>query len=511
MKKNKINKNQLEEKVRSLFRRAGFDISDEEEVIILQGGQKHRTVEIGAKLGEDSLKILIECKEGRQSNLQITNLVNDYLEIQKQSKADKIIFVIPDREIEEKDRNYINEKKMILWDLNKLKYYEILTDTIKHYARYEIIHAIGLETKEESNVHHVLALKITQPLLSSTQEIFLFSATPDILLKTAVVFRRAAEENKKAFQRLLRKPRLSEIARYVSKTDALLPTDIVIALPNKIEVSNINLSDQQVHISSKYRAQLVVLRIPLKYASLEIIDGQHRLFGFIDADNKYRKGFSLVITGLKSIPEDKKKQIFIDINEKAKKLDPNLLAHLSYTDNENLCKENPRLMAIKVVMELNKITPFKGKIRYLETGDEIITLKGFSGYDLRSLVSPKGALRQFNKSNSSEKYIKSLRKYFSIISKLFKEEWNNPEEYIIATNRGITAFLKLLNSLVTITKPKRELSQLKIEKYLKQLKKFPSWETKHLKGQYIGAAGWKKFYEDLQKTIRKKYKNFGKA
>ncbi len=513
MKKNKDNKNQLEERVKSLFKRAGFDVKDEEEVVKLEGGQKHRTVEVSARVGKDSLKILIECKGGKQKKLQITNLVNDYLEIQKQAKADKIIFVIPDREIKEADRNYIIEKKMILWNLNKLKYYEILADTIKHYARYEIIHAVGLETKEESNVHHVLALKITQPLSSSNQKIFLFSINPENLLKTAVIFRRAAEEKKEAFQRLLKKTRLLDIANYVSKVDALLPTDIVVALPERVEITDINLNSsiKNLHISNKNIVKLVLLRIPLKYASIEIIDGQHRLFGFVDAKAKYRENFNLVITGLKSIPKSKKKQIFIDINEKAKPLDANLLAHLSYTDNEDLCRKDPKLMTIKIVMELNKITPFKERIKYLETGDEIITLKGFSAYDLRRLVGPKGALRKFNKNNNSEKYVKSLRTYFSIVRKLFKKEWDNPEEYIIATNRGITAFLKLLMPIIAITKPKRELSQSKIEKYLKQLRNFQSWETKRLRGQYIGAAGWKKFYEDLQKTIRRKYKKFGKT
>lgn len=514
MKKDKAGKNLLEERVRLLFKQAGFDVGDKEEVVMLQGGRKHRTVEIGITIGKDSLKILIECKGGKQKKLQITNLVNDYLEIKKRAKADKVIFVIPDREIEDGDRDYINEKNMALWDLNKLKYYEILANTIKDYARYEIIHALGLKTGEESNVHHVLALRIAQPLSSSDQKIFLFSITPENLLKTAVIFRRAAEEKKRAFQRLLKKSRLSQIGRYVSNTDALLPTDIVVALPDEVEVTPIDINSyikkKHLHISNEDSARLVILRIPLKYASLEIIDGQHRLFGFVYAEEEYRKNFNLVITGLISVLEDKAKQVFIDINEKAKKLDPNLLAHLSYTDDEKLYKEDKKLMAIKIVMELNKLTPFKGRIKYLETGDEVITLQGFSGYDLRGLIGPKGILRNLNKKNDSEKYVKSLRKYFGVISELFKNEWNDPKKYIIATNRGITAFLKLLKPLVVITAPKRELNREKMGKYLKQLKDFSSWETDKLKGQYIGAAGWKKFYEDLQKSIRRKYKKFGK-
>lgn len=523
MRKNKIQSNPLEENIRMLFRKCGFIVSDKEEIVILDGGKKHRTVEISVMISDDDrLKILVECKGGKQNNLKIPSLVHDYEELKKKASADKVIFVVPDRDIVVEDKEYIEGKGMVLWDRKQLDYYEALGDAIGEYAKYEIIYSLGLKTKEQSEVHNATAIKIIQPFFisnNSTYEIFLFSITPQNLLKTGIVLRRASQINKKAFQRLLKKSRLSDIGKYVSKSNASLPTDIVVALPEKVEVRELNLPDGDIHLSDRNTIKLVRLSIPLEYASLEIIDGQHRLFGFVHADQKTREKFNLVITGLRNLDEEQKKQLFIDINEKAKKLDPNLLAHLSYTDDEIKCQNDSKLMAIKIVMKLNEIPPFKNRIRYLETGDEIITLKGFSAYDLRSLISDQGSLRRFTRNNSSSKYIEVISGYFSVVSSIFKKEWQDPTKYIISTNRGITAFLKLFKPLLNSIKFKMpaDFNDFKKTKtqfmgeckgYLKSLKGF-NFETAHLKGQYMGGAGWKKFYEDLEKCIKRDHPKFG--
>ena len=108
------------------------------------------------------------------------------------------------------------------------------------------------------------------------------------------------------------------------------------------------------------------------------------------------------------------------------------------------CQKDNELMAIKIVYELNRTTPFKKKIRLLDVGKERITLKGFAGYDLKGLIGERGLLRKHYDHNSNE-YIKLLRIYFNILKSTFPEQWNDPEKYIIFTNKGISAFLKLLN------------------------------------------------------------------
>ena len=98
-----------------------------------------------------------------------------------------------------------------------------------------------------------------------------------------------------------------------------------------------------------------------------------------------------------------------------------------------------------------------------------------------------------------------LRIYFSTVKSMFKEEWAHPETYIIATNRGLSAFLKLLKS-VLLTHNKK-ITTGPVKKYLSPLKS-RSWDYAALSKSYVGSQGWKDFYRDLAKQIKKKHKDF---
>src|SRR2546430_10867657 len=125
-----------------------------------------------------------------------------------------------------------------------------------------------------------------------------------------------------------------------------------------------------------------------------------------------------------------RRDAFVAINDNARRVDPNLVAFLKYTDDERVCQRDPEKMAIKIVYQLNKTTPFAGRIRMLDFPLEIITLKGFSGYDLRGLIGPRGWLRKHYQ-NESRNYVSVLRLYFGVLRGLFPKQWNDPKTYII--------------------------------------------------------------------------------
>jgi len=99
--------------------------------------------------------------------------------------------------------------------------------------------------------------------------------------------------------------------------------------------------------------------------------------------------------------------------------------------------------------------------------------------------------------------------YFSLLKSLFNTQWQQPDKYIIFTNRGISAFLKLLRSILRTTgKP---LDKETAEKYLKPLKenwKAKDWETRNLRSAYVGSKGWADFHRHLIATIQKTYPEF---
>jgi DNA sulfur modification protein DndB len=340
----------------------------------------------------------------------------------------------------------------------------------------------------------------------------MFTVPPKLLLKTCVVLRRA-QGSKQAYQRILQKKRLGRIAAFVKSSDALLPPNVIVYLGDQVRWESIthptkDTSGRRFSLSRPYDYELGFLTIPEKYASLELIDGQHRLFGFALTDPAVQETFNLVVLGIRSIDSAKRTDTFVSINDNARRVDANLVAYLKYNVDEATCQASNELMAIKVVVLLNDTTPFRKKIRLLDIGDERITLKGFAGYDLKGLLGPRGLLRMYY-NNKSADYVAALRLYFGVLKSLFPAQWDDPDKYVIFTNRGISAFLKLLKSILKTER--RKLTQPRVKKYLKPLRDQWSdvhWVTATLANAYVGSKGWKDFHRDLVKVIQKKCKNF---
>ncbi|MGH9426020.1 MAG: hypothetical protein ACRD2L_06935, partial [Terriglobia bacterium] len=126
---------------------------------------------------------------------------------------------------------------------------------------------------------------------------------------------------------------------------------------------------------------------------------------------------------------------------------------------------------------------------------------------LKGLLGPQGLLRKHYPANSPEEYLRALRMYFGTIQSVFKKEWKDPDKYIIATNRGISAYLKLLKSILKTEKA--ALAQKRVREYMMALKAgYGTWEFEQLKNTYVGSQGWKEFHRDLVKAIKKTFSSF---
>ena len=507
---------ELNQRVWTLFEKAGFETkpnsNDPKEEIVSLTSTKHRTVDLSATVKELGVKIIGENKAKKTLTSSVTTHIHDYEKLRDRANADSVLFVSTEKEVSKDDRKYAEESGMRVWGTQELEYYETVADTIGEYAKYEIIHSFGIETSEEKNIYNVLALRLYQPFTSSQDvSLFLFTITPEKLLKTCVIYRRA-QGNPDAYQRILRKERLQKIRKFVTQDNALLPPNIIVHLGENVTWDSVpkpkkDASGSPITLTRAKDYDLVVLKLPMEYASLELLDGQHRLFGFFGSEPATKDNFNLVVL-IAGLPSHRKRDTFVAINDNARRMDPNLVAYLKYTDDEKECQSNPELMAIKIVVELNATTPFKNRIRLLETGAQKITLKGFAGYDLKGLIGPNGLMRKYY-SNDSKEFISALRLYFGLMKSLFRAQWQSPGKYIIFTNRGISAFLKLLKSI--LKNQKGPLDKQSVEKYLKALKskrKDRDWETEELSNAYVGSKGWKDFHRDLVKTIRETYPKF---
>jgi DGQHR domain-containing protein len=503
----------LNAEVAKLFADAGFSTvpteeSTEEFVVELSGGKK-KPVDLLA--WHDRLGVRFIGSNKAQARIKsFSDHIAGLVELKDAAGASRALLTSSEKDFDDTERNFANQRGVSLWGMSELAYFKATVAALGHFAKYEILHSIGVETNEEKLIDRVLAVKLQQPRTGTlgNPELYLFSLSADALLRTCVVLRKA-QANQFAYQRILSKKRLPNIASFLESPPALLPTNLVVHLSDLVTVQKLprKLKDgegKDVHLPHSDQ-ELVTLTIPLKYASLEVIDGQHRLFAFSKVkDAEIARKFNLAVLGIRGLDEEQRAETFVAINDNAKRADPSLVSYIRYKSDERTCRKNSQLMAIKIAVDLNKQDPFRNAIRLFDLSrGQKITLRGISGYDLRSLVSQQGHLRQFYTRNSSREYVRVLRIYFTVISRVLHTEWRDPKKYIVATNRGITAFLKLLRSILKAEQ--RRLRKRTLQKYIRALGRnwAGGWETRKLKQTYVGSQGWNRFHQDMITAIRK--------
>ena len=179
---------------------------------------------------------------------------------------------------------------------NTLKSY---ADAIGHFAQFPLLKMFGLTQLGDQGM--VLPLEAGENKLmrlpgkhivkdSIRVDIFTFVASPAKLLSISEVFRRelmpvitsSIDGN---YQRPLVFKKLNDMRDLVSNPDFVFPNSILVALNENCE----------------YNLQEEILNIPLKYGSISVIDGQHRLFSYASKEltDTQREDAKILVTALK--------------------------------------------------------------------------------------------------------------------------------------------------------------------------------------------------------------------
>jgi len=395
------------------------------------------------------------------------------------------------------------------WDRSALEYFKKISTTVGSGIKYEILKELNV-TFEVRQTKREDAVRIKQ----NDHEMFFFGATPSDLLKIGYVSRRASGKPS-AYQRILNGERIKRISAFVTSRDALLPNAIIIAFDNNRDIQDaINYNNGK-------------LTFPLTYCSAWIIDGQHRVFGFLNT--RFEKNpsdqFRLPVVAFKSLDDVLQNRTFVNINYNQKKIDPTLLCDLA-TSVPDL--QNELTWPSLLVSELNKVEPLQGmiKISELDKGKPISIasfaryglLEGLLGYDRikRTYNGPLNGYSSFNPraSHKTEQNQKSLHKQADLLKRYFaavasvtkkqdarKDPWMNRREYALLKPTGINALLLLLSRVLRVH-PNANLDFLK---YLKPL------ASVNFKRDYVvrRGGGWKGFRNMANIMIKKINKKHG--
>lgn len=246
-------------------------------------------------------------------------------------------------------------------------------------------------------------------------------------------------------QRPLEKNHLREIADYVSpRQKGLLPASIMIGTKDsRLELQQETALDGTVRYFMLFPENPEEAR---QYEnSIDIIDGQHRLFAFADkyrdAEMKdsetYEVAFSLFIK-----PDLRtRRQLFTATNEKQKSVNPNLLLYLK----RQLDMLNQVEMAYYPVVEgLNNEddSPLRGRI--IMSAEKIA--KGYKAKELIKILD-KAKLSQFRVNGETldtQKQIRMLCIYLNAWEDFYGLDYQNPGKKTMTKISGLRYILLLL-------------------------------------------------------------------
>ncbi|WP_420632605.1 DGQHR domain-containing protein [Candidatus Palauibacter sp.] len=216
----------------------------------------------------------------------------------------------------------------------ELNYYLELAKHLKEAARYQFLGHIFGGQKIDGLTKQVVATRGKM----GGDTFYTFLIRPDELLKIAYVGHKASRdiENLATYQRMLQPHRLKKIAGYIND-GGKFPTNIVVNLKTR-KGTNLRFDDKEKHGDEAWGT----LHLPPNYASAWIIDGQHRLYGYVYA--RAAGGFNddsttLSVLAYENLPAEKEMNLFIDINSKQVKVRTALLIEL-YADL-HWCSSNP--------------------------------------------------------------------------------------------------------------------------------------------------------------------------
>jgi DGQHR domain-containing protein len=294
-----------------------------------------------------------------------------------------------------------------------------------------------------------------------------FVASPKKLLRIAFINHQALNhpDGKPAYQRMISSSRIKEIGKFI-ESGGFFPTNILINFtdnPRFDLISNKENTDDTIKFGW--------LTLPSKYRSAWVIDGQHRLYGFSDIDEKFLDQ-SLFVLAFEKMNVQKEADLFITINHKQKSVPKSLLvsllADIRMGDSDPSVALSALASAVVRSVGTDKTSPFY--LRFAIPGvppepsqnltvSEVVN--GLKRSGLLGKVAGKTALAGPMSDATDEKTINRasviLNGYFEALRQAHPERWEAGRSAYIAINPGIRAHLSVIAEAVKYLSHKRSL------------------------------------------------------
>ncbi|MEM8987293.1 MAG: DGQHR domain-containing protein [Pseudomonadota bacterium] len=492
---------------------------------------------------DDETVLIVECKSkqsrGRrtlQKDIQETKSLQSYIRKTVHARfpgkaKPKIIWVYATENIlwSEADIERAEDANINIVTENEVQYYETFIRHMGPAGRYQILGEF-LRGQKVSGLSEVKVPAIRGAL--GGQTFYSFVATPRNLMKIAFINHQALNhpDGRPAYQRMISSSRIKEIGEFI-KTGGYFPTNILINFSDKPRWDLLpNRENTDANVKFGW------LTLPSKYRSAWVIDGQHRLYGFSDLDDRFMDQ-SLFVIAFEKLPVQKEADLFITINHKQKSVPKSLLVSLLADIRMGDSDPSTALTALcsGVVRQLNtaKESPLSRRFAIHgvppEPGQNLTiseVVKGLRRSQLIGGVTKKtltpGPLTGATDSETIDRASDVLSSYFEKVRQAHPDRWEAGRESYIATNPGMRAHLSLISEIVRHLSAKKSIdfALIKPDEFAKHINNFAKpvfnfiknasdQEISELFSRKFGEGGVKEYTFHLMRILSDSYDDFG--
>lgn len=395
----------------------------------------------------------------------------------------KFVYVIATENIEwyENDKVDAQEGGIFRWDEFDLLALHDLTAVAGEGAKYQVYNRVFYGKK-------IKGFDVSLPALESRMggyTYYTFVAAPEDLLKVAYVHHRTGASSfldlSDSYQRMISKTRVRNIEDYISN-GGFFPGAIILNFHRVL--LKVEPLGKKSHLERlrKY-SRPVAITLPQYYGCAWIVDGQHRLYGYADLDQKYSETVPVVAF----IREDRslESQVFVDINRNQKSIEANLLwdlyENLYLNSKEDHELERRAISRIAKHLNSSSASPFESHIAIPKDRNKgNLTLNTVCRMikSLKLINRDEGLL--FHKSYEETVHFAAERIsiFFRVLRDELPDEWGMGDEHYVRTNSGFVVLLGILRDMVECNIAQAELDSA--PKFAQAAKRFLQPLVSHL-------------------------------
>ncbi|MDP2637650.1 MAG: DGQHR domain-containing protein [Candidatus Levybacteria bacterium] len=530
--KDKTRDELFEDEIWLLFKKMGFEEMNKDRQLRVGIGTSQRQIDVFAK---DSKNIfLIECKSAEKPTVK--DFSKDIYEIlhTKEEIIDSLrkhygeeyqyIFLLITKNIFLTENNLKLAKENIkkdffIWTEKETQPYATMAEQYGNHAR------VIMYTNIFHNRKVLESIKV--PAIrggKGDNKYYCFVIQPEKLLGGIAYIHRREQTNEEitfTYQRMLNKAKLESIKEYVGH-GGYFANNIILNFTSRPVFEQNNIVGDIV---------LGTLTLPREYGSAWIIDGQHRLYGYL---NSGKSGDAYIpVLAFDNMPVKDQARLFVDINKEQKPVSADLLWDLYadlYADSTDIKQQELRAISI-ISKKLNsdKNSPLYQLIELPSQSKDVQKKAHLSLTRVCIAINETKLIREDEDLLFDERYDKTtetayevIKEYFNTISKSYLEDWEKGEKGLLCSGVGIRMLINILRQLlkylnfyenksIYFSKNKERFNEKTIEilkSVIEKIKNMTSEERSKIRGE----TSREKIVENTQKLLwdLKEKTNFGR-